>query len=91
MASRPLLKAEAAHAARMADTQKAAEVAERYPGWHVWSARDGRTRVASRTGNQSPPDDKDPVWAASLVADTWVDLELQLAIQAQHDAELTYL
>jgi hypothetical protein len=90
MASRQLVKAEAAHAGRMADTAKAAEVAERFPGWKVFSSRDGRTRVATRTGDQRPPDGDDNVWAATVIADTWTDLELQLAEQAQHDAERTY-
>jgi hypothetical protein len=74
----------------MADTAKAAEVAERFPGWKVFSSRDGRTRVATRTGDQRPPDGDDDVWAATVIADTWTDLELQLAEQAQHDAERTY-
>jgi hypothetical protein len=91
MASRPLLTAEAAHAQRTAEMQRAAEVAERFPGWHVWSARKGNARVATRTGDQRPPDDDDGVWEATVIADTWTDLEQQLALQAQHDAERTYL
>lgn len=87
-ASRQLVKTETAHAQRTADTAKAAEVAQRYTGWNVWSSRDGRTRVATRTGEQQDPDDD--VWAATLIADTWTDLELQLAVQAQRDAERTY-
>jgi hypothetical protein len=87
-ASRQLVKAEAAHEQRMADTRKAAEVAQRFTGWAVWSSRDGMTRVATRTGDQKDPDDN--VWAATVIADTWTDLELQLAVQAQRDAERTY-
>jgi hypothetical protein len=90
MASRQLVKAETAHAARMADTAKAAEVAERFPGWKVFSSRDGRTRVATRTGDQRPPDGDDNIWAATVIADSWTDLELQLAEQAQADALRTY-
>lgn len=90
MASRQLATAEAALAARMADTQKAAEVAEKFAGWKVFSSRDGRNRVATRTGNQTPPAGDDDVWAASLIADSWMDLEQQLAEQAQADAERTY-
>jgi hypothetical protein len=82
MASRPL---------HTEDNQRAAEVAERFPGWHVWSARKGNTRVATRTGDQRPPDDADSPWTQTVIADTWTDLELQLAVQAQHDAERTYL
>ena len=33
----PLLTAEAARERRMAEQQKAAEMAERFPGWQVWS------------------------------------------------------
>jgi hypothetical protein len=72
----------------MADTAKAAELAQRFPGWTVFSSRDGKTRVATRTGNQEDPDDE--IWAASLLADSWTDLEEQLAVQAQHDAMRTY-
>jgi hypothetical protein len=88
MASRQLAKTESAHAGRMADVQKAAELAERFNGWAVFSSRNGRTRVATRTGNQTGPDDG--VWAASIIADDWDDLEEQLAVQAQHDAMRTY-
>ena len=90
MASRQLVQAEAAHAARMEDTRKAAELTERFTGWTVFSSRDGRTRVATRTGALDPPDGDDSVWAATLIADSWTDLEHQLAEQAQHDAERTY-
>jgi hypothetical protein len=72
----------------MADTARAAEVAQRFPGWKVFSSRDGRQRVATRTGGQRVIDDG--VWAATLIADTWTDLEQQLAEQAQRDAERTY-
>jgi hypothetical protein len=89
MASRPLLTAETAHAERMADTAKAAEVAELFTGWTVFSSRDGSNRLATRV-NQQPPDGDDDTWAATLIADSWTDLELQLKVQAQHDAELTY-
>jgi hypothetical protein len=87
MASRQLVETETAHASRMADTAKAAEVAGRFPGWKAFSSRDGRTRVATRTDGQQPPEGDDDVWAATLIGDTWQDLEQQLAEQAQHDAE----
>jgi hypothetical protein len=83
-ASRQLTRTRAAHEARSADTAKAAEVAEQFHGWTVWSSRDGSTRVATRTGDQADPDDG--IWAATLVADSWKDLEIQLAEQAAHDA-----
>jgi hypothetical protein len=90
MASRSLLTAEAAHARRTADTQKATEVARRFTGWSVWSSRDGKARVATRTGNQAPPDGDDSTWTQTVIADTWTDLELQLAEQTHLDAERTY-
>ena len=90
MASRQLVKIEAAHEQRMADAAQAAEVAERFTGWHVFSSRNGKTRLATRIGNQRPPEGDDPVWAATLIADSWTDLELQLKVQAQADALRTY-
>ena len=90
MASRSLLAADTAHARRMADTARAAEMAQRFTGWKVFSSRDGNHRIATRTGNQAPPDGDDDVWAATLIADSWTDLEQQLAEQAQHDAERSY-
>jgi hypothetical protein len=87
VASRPLAKTEAANERRAADTAKAAEVAQRFRGWHVVSSRDGSTRIATRTGDHENP--LDGVWAATLMGDDWADLELQLAEQAQHDAEQT--
>jgi hypothetical protein len=94
MASGPLTQTQEAHTARMKDLARAGEIAQRYAGWSVWSARDGKTRVASRVGDQRPPSGDDDVWAATLLADganAWADLERQLAEQAQHDAELSYL
>ena len=81
-----MLKTEAAPAQRTADVAKAAEVAERFGGWHVFSSRDGKARLATRTGNQRPPTG-DGAWAATVVADSWDDLERQLAEQHQHDTE----
>jgi hypothetical protein len=65
--------------ASVAERQKAAEVAERYPGWIIWTARKG-TPVATRAGNQRPPA-KDGVWAQTIIADDWTQLEAQLAEQ----------
>ena len=89
MTSRPMMQTEEAHTRRMADIAKAAEVAQRFAGWHVFSSRDGKARLATRTGNQQPPTDQG-AWAATVVADTWDDLERQLAEQVQHDAERGY-
>jgi hypothetical protein len=85
--ARPLVAAEAGYDWHKQERQKAAEVAERYPGWTVWTARNGKSHVATRSGNQKDPDDG--TWAASLIADDWTQLEKELAAQAQHDAERT--
>ena len=89
MASQPMLITEAAHAQRMADVARAAEVAERFNGWQVFSSRDGKARLATRTGNQQPPTG-DGTWAATVVADSWDDLERQLTEQQQHDTEQSH-
>jgi hypothetical protein len=87
MASRPLLTAEAPYARHTADAQRATEVAERFHGWHVFSSRDGKARLATRTGNQQPPTGGDDGWAATVIADDWEDLERQLTEQSRLDAE----
>jgi hypothetical protein len=86
MASQTMLKTEAARAQRIADVARAAEVAERFDGWHVFSSRDGKARLATRTGNQQPPTG-DGTWAATVVANSWDDLERLLTEQQQHDTE----
>jgi hypothetical protein len=85
MASRPLLTAEAARARHTAETQRSAEIAQRYPGWTVWAAREGNARVATRSGNPRFIDDG--LFAATLICDDWTELEHELAEQAQADAE----
>jgi hypothetical protein len=79
----PVLTKEAAE-----QKQKAAELAEKYTGWLVWSARKGTAKVATRAGS-GPPSPADAAYAATLIADDWTDLEHQLAEQARHDAERT--
>lgn len=74
----PLLTAEAARERRMAEQQKAAEMAERFPGWQVRSARKGNARVATRTDNQRPPEDDAGTWTQTVIADNWAELERQL-------------
>ena len=66
------------------ERQRAAEVAQRFPGWIVWTARNGLP-VATRAGNQRFVNDG--VWAATLIADGWKQLEAELAEQAEYDAE----
>ena len=90
MASRQLAKTERWHGDRAEDTAKARQVAERFPGWNVWCARDGSQRVASRIGNQKKcPSHDGCAWAATLIGDSWLDLETQLQAQAEHDAPRT--
>ena len=89
MASRPLLTAEAAHEQRTPDQQRATEIAQKYPGWHVWTARKGITRIATRTGDQKPPDPANG-WEQTVMGDNWTELEQGLAVQAQRDAARTY-
>lgn len=88
MASRQLTHTRSVDVKRAADVAKATELSQRFNGWTVWSSRDGKARVATRTGN--PVDPNDGTWAASLVADDWDELELQLKAQAQADALRTY-
>jgi hypothetical protein len=81
----PVLTARAAE-----QKQKAAELAEKYTGWLVWSARKGNAKVATRAGGD-PPAAAGETYAATLIADDWNDLEQQLAQQAKYDAERAHL
>lgn len=76
---------------QQADLAKAHELAEQYPGWHVFSSQDGGNRIATRTGNQkSCPVHDGCDWSATVIGDSWPELEQQLKEQSQHDAERTY-
>jgi hypothetical protein len=89
MKSQPLITAEVAHARRTVEVAKAAELAEKYPGWRVFSSRDSRVRMATRcAGSQAFIDDG--VFSQTLLADDWDDLEAQLRQQAQADAMRSY-
>ena len=59
------------------------ETTGRYPGWRVWTTREG-SPVATRTGNPVFVDDG--VWAQTIIADNWDELGQQLAEQASSDA-----
>jgi hypothetical protein len=85
---RPLVAAQASHDRHQQERHRAAEIAERYPGWTVWASRDSKTCVATRTGGAKDPGDG--VWAATLICDDWTKLEADLAAQARADAERTY-
>lgn len=71
---------EAANARHTADRRKAAEIAQRFAGWSVWSSRDSKARIATRTGCQHPPEPLGD-WAQTLTADDWDDLVRQLQEQ----------
>jgi hypothetical protein len=73
MPSQPLQTTFEAHETRQADREHAAELTRKYQEWTVWSARDGRTRLATHAG-ESP---------RTLMGDSWTDLELQLANEAE--------
>ncbi len=60
-----------------------AERAAAWPGWHLWATREGKAVVATRTGPQQEVDDG--VWARTLIADDWDQLERELAEQAEFD------
>ncbi|MGH3253142.1 MAG: hypothetical protein ACRDOI_43965 [Trebonia sp.] len=86
--ARPLAAAQASHDRHQQERQRAAAIAERYPGWTLWATRDGNARVATRSPRTTDPGDG--TWAATLICDNWTQLEKELAAQAQHDAERTY-
>jgi hypothetical protein len=58
----------------------AAEIARRHTGWVVWASRPAATRAAA-----GQPPRNDGTWAATLVCDTWEELDSQLAEQDQAD------
>jgi hypothetical protein len=66
------------------NARKAAEVAERFPGWIVWTASKG-SPVATRAGSQRPPEPYDGVWCQTVIADDWTELESALAEQRAYD------
>jgi hypothetical protein len=63
-----------------AEHARAAEIARRHTAWVVWTSRP----VATRTAAGQPPRN-DGTWAATLVCDTWEELESRLAEQDQAD------
>lgn len=59
----------------------ASDIAQRHPGWLVWTSRP----IATRAATGRPPLD-DGVWAATVIADDWAELEAKLAEQDANDA-----
>ena len=72
--------------AMAAARRKAAELAQRFTGWTVWVTAQG-SPVATRSGRLRPPEPYDGIWAQTVMADDWDELETELAAQAKYDAE----
>jgi hypothetical protein len=64
-------------------TQEATDLEARYAGWHVWLSGQQKVCLATRTGKL--PSRNDATWARTLIADSWHELEAQLAEQAAND------
>jgi hypothetical protein len=65
------------------DAQQAAEIARRHPGWIVWASRPTATRA--RTRARARPRN-DGVFAMTVEAASWPELDAKLAEQDQADA-----
>jgi hypothetical protein len=63
------------------DAQQAAEVARRHRGWVVWASRPTATRARTRVRPRS-----DGVFAMTVEAASWAELDAGLAEQDQADA-----
>ena len=63
------------------DAHSSAVLESRHPGWTVWTSRPTatRTRASARPRN-------DGIWAATVEADSYVELEAKLAQQDEADA-----
>jgi hypothetical protein len=68
----------------MSSADTAAEMMTEHPGWRIWLTRERKSIVATRTGHPQPVDDG--VWARTVIADDWTELEQELAQQAECDA-----
>ncbi|HEY0932843.1 MAG TPA: hypothetical protein VGD91_03785 [Trebonia sp.] len=64
------------------DAQNATALARRHPGWMVWTSRP----TAARTRTGAPPRN-DGIWAATVEADSYAELDAKLAVQDQADAD----
>lgn len=69
-------------------TELAERITQKWPRWHVWVTRERRSIVATRIGYQPQPQPNDGVWARTVIADDWTELEQQLAEQAANDARM---
>jgi primase-polymerase (primpol)-like protein len=64
------------------DARCATEIAKRHPGWIVWNSRPTATRARKRARFRN-----DGVFAMTVEASTWSELDAKLAEQDAHDAE----
>jgi hypothetical protein len=60
----------------------AAEIARRHPGWIVWKSRPTATRARTKAVPCN-----DGVFAMTVEAASWAELDATLAEQDAHDAE----
>jgi hypothetical protein len=63
-------------------TEAATEIAARHPGWIVWASRPTATR-----GRTSQRPRNDGVFAMTVEAASWAELDARLAEQDQADAD----
>jgi hypothetical protein len=64
------------------DAQQAAEIAERHHGWIVWNSRPTATRARRRQ-----PPRNDGVFAMTVEAASWTELDELLTVQDQADED----
>jgi hypothetical protein len=64
------------------DEQQATEIAQRHPGWIVWASRPTATRASTRQ-----PPRNDNVFAMTVEAASWTELDATLAEQDEADAQ----
>jgi hypothetical protein len=62
--------------------QQAAEITERHPGWIVWNSRP----TATRASRKQPPRN-DGVFAMTVEASSWPELDELLTVQDQADED----
>ena len=65
------------------DAQNATALAHRHPGWIVWISRP----TAARTHTGAPPPRNDGVWAATVEAESYAELDAKLTEQDQADTD----
>ena len=63
------------------DAQQATQVARKHPGWIVWASRPTATRARTRARPRN-----DGVFAMTVEAASWPELDEKLAEQDQADA-----